>query len=874
LGDNLLSLTFDDAYPVTPIGINEKQTRSNFFLGNRGTYTNVRHFDTVVYNNLWQGIDLNYFTTAEGLKYEFIVQPGANPENIKITCEGFDSLSITDNQLVMNKQSYSFIDEGLVVYQEDSKTIQAKFASISTNSYGFDIENYDHSQKLIIDPIIYSTFLGGNAYEIANSIKVDGSGNIYVCGSTVSSDFPVENGYDSTHNSGSDVFVTKFSSSGSIIYSTFIGGSSDESATDIALDGSNNVYVIGSTWSSDFPVVNPYQAIKAVNTDCFVLKLSADGSTLVYSTFVGGDAEDSGLGIAVNSTGHAHVVGGTLSSDFPLVNELSMGIYDDNNGILLVLSPSGDSLTFSTLFGGNGVEAVNAIALVSNIAYLTGRTQSSDLATSGSYEEHFQGETDCFVAKVDITNPSLEFATYVAGANFDTGLDIAVDNSGGIFVAGFNEGDFPTVSAYDSTFNGIRDAFVFKMLNDGTDLTYSSYLGGSQVDVAYGLTIVPATGVVYVTGKTESDNYPTVNPYDNSYNGLIDCFVTKLSADGSTISYSTFIGGDAFDYGKSIAIDTSGNMYVAGITGSSNFPTVNAYDSSYNNGDDAFVLILDEVAPTETPTTPPTNGGDETGWFNKIVGGLQVWVWFTMGGSILILAIFIPVLVISLKKRRAKSDDLKEKPLEDPDTLSLSKIEEDPPPVKETPKPSVEHLRVEPTSIVPTIQGATPLTPENRAPIGKRILAGIFEYGVPLFMIAAGGFFAGTATITIQIVAGVIVSFAGIFSFFASHVLILVNKRMFSGITSGKGFAKLRVVKVVDSKNMIIQPMPKNKKGIMIARAFLAFFGFITFPLYLLVSLIIVISSKYNRSLLDLITGTAVIIFDNKAEMLKLKGQD
>jgi len=683
LGDNLLSLIFEEANSVIPTAINEKLTRSNFFLGNRGTYTNIRHFDSVVYNNLWQGIDLNYYTNAEGLKYEFIVHPGADPNNIRITCEGFDSLTITDNQLVMNKQSYSFTDEGLVVFQEDSKAIQAKFALISTNSYGFDIENYDRNQKLIIDPIIYSTFLGGNAYEIANSIKVDGSGNIYVCGGTTSSDFPVENGYDSTHNSGSDVFVTKFSSSGSMIYSTFIGGSSDEYAEDIALDGSNNVFVVGSTWSSDFPVMNPFQASKGANTDCFVLKLSADGSTLVYSTFVGGDAEDSGLGIAVNSTGHAHVVGGTLSTDFPLANDLSMLPSDDNNGIIFVLSPNGGSLTFSSLFGGNGVEAINAIALDSNFAYFTGRTQSTDIATSGSYQESNSGGTDCFVAKVELTNPSLEYATFVGGANFDGGMDIALDNSGNIYVAGYSNGDFPTVSAYDSSFNGIRDAFVFKMLNDGTALSYSTYLGGSQADSAYGLAIVPATGVVYVTGKSESDNYPTVNPYDSSFNGQTDCFVTKLSADGSALSYSTYIGGDAYDYGKSITLDSSANMYVAGITGSSNFPTVNAYDSSYNTGDDAFVLILDEVAPTDTPTTTPPTNGDVTGWFNKIVGGLQVWVWFTMSGSILILAIFISVLAISLKRRRAKSADLKEKPLEDPDARSLSKIEETPTPICE-----------------------------------------------------------------------------------------------------------------------------------------------------------------------------------------------
>ncbi|MHA1121372.1 MAG: DUF7948 domain-containing protein, partial [Candidatus Heimdallarchaeota archaeon] len=507
LGNNLLSLTFDAANIVIPIALNKQITKSNYFLGDRGTYSNVRHFETIVYYNLWQGIDLYYFTTPQGLKYEFVVHPGANVKNIRIICDGFDSLTVSDNQIIISGLLYSFTDEGLVVYQEDSKSIPAKFASISSNIYGFDIGEYDRNQKLIIDPIIYSTFLGGVGDETAEVIKLDGSGNIYVCGYTTSSDFPVENGYDSSYNSGYDVFVSKFSSSGSLIYSTFVGGSSDEYAYDLALDSSNNVYVTGTTWSSDFPDVNAYQSGKDLGSDCFAFKLSSDGSTLVYSTYLGGDWNDAGRGIAVNTTGHAHVVGETYSSDFPLANDLSMSITDDDNCILFVLSPSGNSLPFSTLIGGNGVEAANAIVLDSNIAFITGRTSSSDLATSGSYQESNNGGTECFVAKVDLASPSLVFATFVGGANFDVGLDIVVDNAGSIYVAGFTDGDFPTVSAYDSSYNSNRDAFVLKMQNDGTDLIYSTYLGGDEVDVVYGLAINPTSGVVYVTGSTESDNF-------------------------------------------------------------------------------------------------------------------------------------------------------------------------------------------------------------------------------------------------------------------------------------------------------------------------------------------------------------------------------
>jgi len=402
---------------------------------------------------------------------------------------------------------------------------------------------------------------------------------------------------------------------------------------------------------------------------------------------------------------------------------------------------------------------------------------------------------------------------------------------------------------------------------------YSTYLGGDEVDVVYGLAINPTSGVVYVTGSTESDNFPTENPYDSSFNAVRDCFVTKLSSDGLSLNYSTFIGGDNIDYGKSIAIDTSGNIYIAGITTSSNFPTVNAYDSSYSTSDDAFVLILDEVPPTEPPTTPPTTNGDGTGFFNKIVGGLTVWAWFSMGGGVLILAILIPVLVITLKKRRTDSTDLKEKPSDSPETLPKSKIEETPAPITEAPKPIIEPVQVTTPISLTTSEGAMPFPKELKPSVFKRLLSAFIEYGITIILLVAGGVFIGTARSQIEIIAGVIVMFFAMIQFFMVRIPLLFNKKVFSGITSGKQAAKLRVVKVVDKQNMIIQPMPKEKKGIMIVRAFVSFIGFMTFPLYFLISFLTIVFSKYNRSILDIVTGTAVIKFDNKAEMAKLKDQ-
>ncbi|MHA1186962.1 MAG: DUF7948 domain-containing protein, partial [Candidatus Heimdallarchaeota archaeon] len=576
LGKNLYTLDFPEANKIIPIAIEEQKTTYNFFLGSRGTFTDVNLFNAIVFYDLWSGIDLIYYTNNDELKYDFVIQPKANPKDIQIECNGFDSLSISHNQITLSSRNFRFFDEGLKVYQKDEQVIPAKFKAVNSKTYGFDIENYDNNQQLIIDPIIYSTFHGGSSSDKAESVKVDSLGNVIVCGSTSSSDFPAESGYDLLANGQYDIFVTKFSASGAIIYSTFIGGNQDDYAYDMVLDTSNSIYVTGSTSSNDFPLVNAYQASKGTGADCFILKLAYDGASLTYSTFLGGDSSDVGNGIAVNSTGHAHIVGETQSTDYPLINDLSMPIADTTNSILSVLSPIGDTLVFSTLIGGNGFEAGHAIALDDESAYITGRTTSTDIGTIGAYQDSNNGGTECYIAKVNLTGPVLDFISYMGGSDFDLGWNLALDNAGFIYCTGFTEGNFPIQSAYDSSFNGNRDVFVFKMYNDGSDISYSTYIGGSNAETGRGIFVNPATGVVYITGATESNNYPMANPYDDTFSAHTDCFVTKVADDGLTLNYSTYIGSDQWETGYSITVDSTGKMFVVGSTSSPEFPTFNA----------------------------------------------------------------------------------------------------------------------------------------------------------------------------------------------------------------------------------------------------------------------------------------------------------
>jgi hypothetical protein len=381
--------------------------------------------------------------------------------------------------------------------------------------------------------LIYSTYLGGEGDDRGEDIAVDGSGNAYLTGRTSSSNFPTQNSYDASHNGGSyDAFVTRLSSSGSLAYGTYLGGSGNDYGVGIAIDGSGNAYVTGVTSSSDFPTVNPNQATIQGLTEIFVTKVSSAGESLTYSTYLGGENHDQGRSIAVDVSGCAYVTGFTASTNFPTKNahdaSYNGGTWD---GIVTKLSSAGDSLIYSTFLGG--------------------------------------------------------------GAD-DRGFSIAVDASGCAYVAGNTlSANFPIQNAYDTSYNGgSNDAFVAKLSSSGNALIYSTYLGGRSEDYARSLA-VDSSGNAYLTGGTASYDFPTQNPFqatipvaDDPY---ADAFVAKLDSMGNSLIYSTYLGGVSNDNGLGIAVDGRGNAYVTGVTEASDFPTLNPYQTTYQGGYDAFV---------------------------------------------------------------------------------------------------------------------------------------------------------------------------------------------------------------------------------------------------------------------------------------------
>jgi hypothetical protein len=593
----LIKARFLGANPCPEVtGIDQISHISNYFSGNDRTKwrTGVPSYSAIVYKEIYPGIDLKYYGDGRSIKYDFIVQPGADISQIKIHYEGIDDLEVTPTGDMEIQTQFGLIHEKApFIYQDVNGVkveITGEYLIVEPGIFGFTInKGFDPRYTVVIDPeLIYSTYLGGGDDEyVYGGITVDRSGNVYVTGSTRSSDFPLANAYDSSFGGEFDVFVTKLSPDGnSLIYSTFIGGSGYEGAWDIALDTSESVYITGRTSSSDYPLVNPFDASLNGTTDVFITKISSSGDSLVYSTYLGGSGTDRGYSVDLNESGTAYVTGESYSIDFPMVNPYDGSFNGTTDIFIAKISESGDSLLYCTYLGGSSADYGIGIALDSlgNI-YIGGHTTSIDFPVVNPFDSTLNGTYDVIVAKLSAAGDSLVYSTYLGGDLSDYchgGID--VNGFGNAYVSGSTgHSDFPTVNPYDGSYNGNGDVFVTKLSAMGNSLVYSTYLGGWQSDRPRGIT-VDRYGNAYISGTTGSYDFPMMNPYDDSYNGDFDAFVTKLSDEGDSLIFSTFLGGSDNDGAGGIAVDSLGNAYIIGGTHSYDFPTINAYDSSFSGG--------------------------------------------------------------------------------------------------------------------------------------------------------------------------------------------------------------------------------------------------------------------------------------------------
>jgi hypothetical protein len=592
----------------------QMEYKCNYFLGNDPAMwrTDVPNYKAITLKDIYPGIDVKYTGDGNGrATYEYIVAPGADIAQIKVEYQGAEETSIDSDGRMVLKTKWGDMIAAIKSPSDDvlsGSTYCAWLASSSTTSS--DSARGDVGQALADKSgtltLSYSTYLGGGGDDMGQDIAVDGSGNAYVTGFTFS-DFPILNPYQTFQGGTYDAFVTKLSASGTLIYSTYLGGTRDEHGYGIVVDGSENAYVTGWTTSSDFPALNPYQIYVGGGVygyDVFVTKLSSSGASLIYSTYLGGEDDEQGYDIAVDVGGCAYVTGYTESSNFPTLNPYQMGQpYTD--AFITKLSSTGNSLIYSTYLGGGYEDWGNGIAIDdSGYAYVTGSTNSLNFPTQNAYDGSLNGgffDGDAFVTKLSRSGESLIYSTYLGGSGRETvwgGKCIAVDGSGNAYVTGWTEStDFPTLNPYQGTFQGgDGDAFVTKLSGSGNSLIYSTYLGGGGIDYGYGIAI-DGNGNVYVTGSTGSSDFPTLNPFQTDQIST-DAFVTKLSSSGNILIYSTHLGGGGSELGYSIAVDGSGNAYLTGETNSTNFPTRNPYQATFHGTSwyDAFVTKLNWIS--------------------------------------------------------------------------------------------------------------------------------------------------------------------------------------------------------------------------------------------------------------------------------------
>lgn len=635
----VLSLHFIHANPdVTLVGQQEGTGKVNYFIGHDPAkwVTNLPTYHEIAYRELWNGVDLLIGGENGELKYTFILQPGTDPETIRLEYLGADEVSLdAEGNLQIHTRYGVLTDNSPSSYQEiNGHRVEVSSSFVLKQNeneglyYGFKIgDEYDSHYPLIIDPgLVYSTYLGGSGDDSGISIAVDASGNAYVTGTTNSTDFPVTPGaFQTTFAGVEDAFVTKLNTTGTaLIYSTYLGGSGDDEGFSLAIDASGNAYVTGFTNSSDFPVTaGAFQTTFAGLEDVFVTKLNATGTALVYSTYLGGVGDDEGFGVAVDISGNAYVTGVTNSTNFPVTAGAFSTVYNGGlfDSFVTKLNPAGTALVYSTYLGGSNIDEGLSIAVdAAGDAYVTGLTNSTNFpVTPGAFQSAFAGIIDVFVTKLNASGTALVYSTYLGGSGDDEGIFIVLDGHGNAYVTGLTDStNFPaTPGAFSTTFNGgADDAFVTKLNATGTALVYSTYLGGSGDDEGFGIA-VDRIGNAYVAGFTDSANFPvTPDAFSPLYNGgTSDGFVSKLSPAGTALAYSTYLGGAGADSANGISVDIAENAYVVGRTDSLNFPTTpGAFQTALAGGNDAFVTKIQTppsvlsfstgVIQNQTPSDP------------------------------------------------------------------------------------------------------------------------------------------------------------------------------------------------------------------------------------------------------------------------------
>jgi len=663
-----LRMNLQEANPhPTAEGIDPSPGVISYILGNKveNWHVGVEAFAKVRYQEVYRGIDLVYYGNQRQLEYDFVVSPQANPGLISLSFGGAEKLEVDGaGDLIIQLPGGVVRWHKPLAYQnapDGRKEVAARFVLKEPNQIGFEVAAYDPARPLVIDPALsYVTYLGGSDDDYSCGIAVDSSGNVFVSGSTYSLNFPITNAFRTTSGGSNEVFVTKINATGTaLIYSTYLGGSGNDLAQGLAIDTNGNAYITGVTDSPNFPTKNAFNSANSGFNDAFIAKLGSAGTNLLYASFLGGNGDDSGNAIAVDNSGNAYVAGDTFSigtgtGKFPVVNAKQANNRGGRDAFVakfnttLIGTPS---LVYSTFLGGSTDETAFGIAIDSSgNAYVVGNVDASfitvypdppasNFPVTNAFQPSFNlgsvdpdaGTTDGFLTKVGPIGNNWVFSTFLGGGDEDSALGVALDSAGRICVIGETSSlDFPSLNGAQPAIGGADfgfpapDAFVTVFQPSGTNLYYSTFLGGSGYESGFGQyrfgIAVDRFGDIYVAGETESvDDFPlTAGADQTNALGGSDAFVAKINpavAGPAGLVYSTFLGGDDDDRATGVAVDANGNFYVTGFTSSvTNLATAGAYRGTNSGSTDAFVAKYSSppdlsvvLLPSVDPVTIGTN---------------------------------------------------------------------------------------------------------------------------------------------------------------------------------------------------------------------------------------------------------------------------
>jgi len=531
-----------------------------------------------------------------------------------------DSLSVNWAGELLSYTSWGvFVERKPFAYQHQESTlseVEVECTLLGDNSFGFQFpEGYDSERTLVIDPILsYSTYLGGVGQETPRSLVTDSSGNVYITGQTRSPDFPILNPHVDTYKYR-DVFITKLAPSGEPVYSTYLGGTSEDWGLAIAVDQDGSAFVAGWTRSEDFPTT-PAAFCPDYNggySDAYVVKLAPSGDSLIFGTFLGGGVTDEAHGLDIDNSGNTYVVGMTESPTYPVTTGACGQIFTgDGMAFVTKIEPSGDSLVYSAIIGGSVTESAIAIAVdTSGAAYVAGETTSPNFpvwhAMDTTVEE---GDQDIFISKISPDGSSFIYSTYLGGDVRESPTAVALDHLNRLHITGWTRSsDFPISEyAYGYSSLGGQDIFVAAVDTNGNNLIHSTFLGGKGDDIAYGIALDKYRNV-YVTGRTTSADFPTFKAKSETLRGFSDAFVTKFDRFCYRLKYSTYLGGNTLDTGYDLAVDPDDALWVTGTTWSPAFVTTDdAHDATYGGDGDGFVIKIVDSSCCQPPMVGDIDG--------------------------------------------------------------------------------------------------------------------------------------------------------------------------------------------------------------------------------------------------------------------------